>query len=378
MRTIDQSLSLMIEEAGCSQQLSGMVVLPAGSFLMGSETGGEFETPVHEVSVQSFFMDETPVTNGQFEEFVRSTGYRTGAERAGAAWGYREGGFRQIAGLSWRRYALPERIDHPVVLVSWNDADSYAQWAGKGLPTEAQWEYAARGGLVGKQYPWGDDTPDGTLCNFSRAPEEFPPTTSTKVYPPNAFGLHDMVGNVWQWCHDWYHAEAYAELAVCHAVGPSSGEFKARRGGAWNVIQAFRLRAANRGAMAPQACAPNVGFRCVAKVRGDRLTESLPLSDTRSLSRTEEERRDPVVGPQGASRLREVAEVLAELRPAMQADGGDVELVSVENGVICVSLHGTCHACPSSKLTLKNGIERTLRDRLPWVLGVLRTGGGGD
>src|SRR5213075_946003 len=103
MKDIHQlSSSLMVEGVARSQQPSGMVLLPGGSFLMGSETGGEFEAPVHEVGLRAFFMDETPITNRQFEEFVRSTGYRTSAERAGAAWGYREGRFSNVAGLSWR------------------------------------------------------------------------------------------------------------------------------------------------------------------------------------------------------------------------------------------------------------------------------------
>jgi len=354
-----------------SQCPPGMVHVPAGSFLMGSETGAEFESPVHEVDIDSFFMDAAPVTNRQFEDFVRATDHRTDAERAGAAWGFRDGRFHNVVGLTWRSYASPFRDDHPVVLVSWNDADAYARWAGKTLPTETQWEYAARGGLAQKQYPWGDDAPNGTQCNFSRKPEEIPPTTPARAYPPNAWGLYDMVGNVWQWCRDWYQPEAYSISVTPDPARSFSGEYRVRRGGAWNVIQAFRLRTANRGAMSPQAFAPNLGFRCVAEACGNLDSDQLPFSEEQTVLQTQQE----LVGhPPGNARLTEVAAILDELRPAMQADGGNIELVSVQGGIVLVSLHGTCLACPSASLTLKDGIERTLRGRLPWLQHVVRVG----
>ena len=240
----------------------GMVIIPAGTFLMGSEGWGEFEKPIHEVYLDDFWMDETPVTNRQFAEFVRKTGYQTEAERVGAAWGYRDGQYSLIPGLCWRSYALPDREEHPVVLVSWNDALAYANWAGKRLPTEAEWEKAARGGLVGTLYPWGDQSPDGTQSNFAKTPSEIPPTTPVKNFPPNGYGLYDMVGNVWQWCADWYGQNYYAESPNKNPQGPKAGLHRVRRGGSWNVIQAFRLRCANRGAMEPSAATPNIGFRC--------------------------------------------------------------------------------------------------------------------
>ncbi len=324
----------------------GMVLIPAGSFLMGSESGGEFERPVHEVYLDAYWMDETLVTNRQFADFVEATGYTTKAQQAGAAWGYRAGRYQPIAGLSWRSYATPERMDHPVLLVSWEDASSYARWAGKSLPTEARWERAARGGKERQTYPWGDEPPNGTQCNFARNPEEIPRTTMAAAFPPNAYGLYDMVGNVWQWCSDWYQPDAYALGITTDPVGPSSGTHRVRRGGAWNVIQPFRLRVANRGALDPHATAPNVGFRCVRPLAETQRSQAI---DARSL---------------------ETERVLQMLRPAMEADGGGVELVAIADCVVQIRFLGTCLACPSVSLTLKEGLERTLRRELPWVTAV--------
>lgn len=229
---------------------------------MGSQNWGEFEGPVHEVFLDDFWMDETPVTNAQFAQFVKETGYQTEAERAGTAWGYAEGRYALTVGLSWRSHADENRQDHPVVLVSWNDALEYARWAGKRLPTEAEWEKAARGGLSDQLYPWGEGAPNGTQSNFARPPCEVAPTTPVKRHRANAYGLYDMVGNVWQWCADWYAGDYYARSPRENPAGPETGAARVRRGGSWNVIQAFRLRCANRGAMLPSACAPNVGLRC--------------------------------------------------------------------------------------------------------------------
>ncbi len=327
-----------------ASDLSGMVLVPAGAFLMGSEAGGEFERPVHEVYLDAYWMDETLVTNCQFGEFVKATNHVTEAERAGAAWGYRAGRYRAIAGLSWRSYATPDRLEHPVLLVSWEDASAYARWAGKCLPTEAQWERGARAGREQQAYPWGSEEPDGTQCNFARQPAEIPPTTPVRAFPTNDFGLYDLVGNVWQWCENWYQPDAYS---VDPSMSPveSAGTHRARRGGAWNVIQPFRLRTANRGALDPHATAPNVGFRCVR-----------PIAETATL--------------EDSSAADQVERVLETLRPAMEADGGGVELVSAEEGVVRVRLRGACLACPSVSLTLKEGLERTLRRVLPWVKGV--------
>jgi len=238
-----------------------LIKIPAGSFAMGSDQFGPFESPIHNVYLSDFYLDETPVTNRQFDLFARATGYRTDAEKLGTAWGYdRQTGYRNIAGLHWRQYHTPAREDHPVVLVSWADAHAFATWAGKRLPTEAEWEYAAAGGS--RRYPWGTTAPDGTQSNFAQPPGDLPPTTPVKKFPPNAFGLYDMVGNVWQWCADWFSETYYQCSAPTDPPGPATGATKVRRGGSWNVIQPFRLRCANRGAMPIAMAAANMGFRC--------------------------------------------------------------------------------------------------------------------
>jgi formylglycine-generating enzyme len=262
---MNKASRLEFDNRSCELNTEGMVLIPAGSFSMGSEDGGDFERPVHEVFLDAYWMDATPVTNGAFARFAADTQYETDAERAGAAWGYDGVHFRRIAGLSWRIFA-DRRETHPVVLVSWNDASAYATWRGKRLPTEAEWERAARGGVTGKLYPWGDDCPDGTQSTFSVAPSPIPPTSPVDRFPPNAFGLYDMVGNVWQWCSDIYDDTYYAHSPLTNPLGPSAGNLRVRRGGSWNVIQPFRLRCANRGAFEQALSAPNLGFRCAAAV----------------------------------------------------------------------------------------------------------------
>ena len=250
----------MIETKTCTH---GMVLIPAGKFLMGANDGGEFERPVREVYLDSYWIDETPVTNRQFGQFAGETDYVTDAERAGSAWGHNGSEFTTIPGLCWKTYAQ-DRDEHPVVLVSWYDAAAFAEWAGIRLPTEAEWEKSARGGLTGAQYPWGNAEVDGTQCNFARTFDLVVPTTPVRKFAPNGFGVYDTVGNVWQWCQDWYLPDRYKDSGFSDTHGPSGGTHKVRRGGSWNVIQSFRLRCANRGAYSPEQVAANIGFRCVS------------------------------------------------------------------------------------------------------------------
>jgi formylglycine-generating enzyme len=253
----------VIEKKKIESPRLGMVLVPAGKFSMGSKDGGEFESPIHQVNLDDFWMDETPVTNASFARFVKETGHQTEAEKVGEAWGYHNGQYALIPNLSWQTYATSDRDNHPVVLVSWHDAFTYAQWAGKRLPTEAEWEKAARGGLEDRIYPWGNQEPNGRQCNFAQTPLDIPPTTDVKQFSPNNYGLYDMVGNVWQWCSDWYESDHYQHSLLNQPTGGESGTHRVRRGASWNVIQSFRLRCANRGAFAPNQVAPNVGFRCV-------------------------------------------------------------------------------------------------------------------
>jgi sulfatase modifying factor 1 len=241
---------------------SRMVFIHEGAFWMGSSSGSQAEAPGHLVELADFWLDQTPVTNRAYSDFIEGSGYRTEAELAGSAWGVHDGRYQNVAELSWRTYSTPGREEHPVVLVTWNDAVAYCGWAGARLPTEAEWEKAARGGLVSTKYPWGNELPDGAQSNFAAVASEFPGTTKTRNYPPNGLDLYDMVGNVWQWCSDWYAESYYAESPSSNPTGPAIGETRVRRGGSWNVIQPFRLRCANRGAMLPSQTATNMGFRC--------------------------------------------------------------------------------------------------------------------
>lgn len=246
MTTELQSLSELISH----NSQDNMILIPAGTFVMGSNEG-EAEGPIHEVMVDNFWIDTTPVTNQQFADFFERTGYVTTATKER----------RQ----DWTTHAGAGRENHPVVLVSWFDAEAYARWAGKRLPTEAEWEKAARGGLVQKKYPWGDEAASTARVNWMQMYQtgESVPTTVVGSFPPNLFGIFDMAGNVWEWCRDWYDDHAYGEACRRNPSGPETGVYRVRRGASWNVRETFRLRCANRGAMLPQSYHPNLGFRCV-------------------------------------------------------------------------------------------------------------------
>ena len=263
----DKLLDVFPEEQAGSE---AMILIPAGDFLMGSEDGSEVEKPVHRVFLDSFHIDPTPVTNRQFAEFVDATGYRTTAEQLRSMVHLQEGEAEETK-KCWHTYATLDRANHPVILVSWNDANAYAKWAGKRLPTEAEWEKAARGGHEGKKFPWGDDEPGLRYANWNRAQESSPlapPTTDVRQFPPNDYGLHDAVGNVWEWCADWYFDPYYEVSSQRNPQGPERGQYRVRRGASWNVRETFRLRCANRGAMLPDHFWSNLGFRCAQSIDG--------------------------------------------------------------------------------------------------------------
>jgi len=242
----------------------GMLLIHPQPFRMGAEDGAEAEQPVHEVMLSPFWMDATPVTNAEFARFVEETGHVTASESAGAGWALDGDAYRLMPGVSWRTFATQDRHDHPVILVSWYDAAAFADWCGKRLPTEAEWEYSARAGRTENAFPWGVEEPGEAHCGFPRASGAMPGTTPVRSFPANELGLFDMVGNVWQWCLDWYSPTYYGEVgSALNPSGLMAGVVRVRRGGAWNVIQSFRLRCANRGALRPDASAPNLGFRCV-------------------------------------------------------------------------------------------------------------------
>ena len=205
---------------------SRLVHVPAGAFRMGNDVGPPPERPAHTVTLDGFFIAQHPVTNAQYRRFVAATGHRVPfLDDARAA---RENWDGQ------RRRPPDGRGAHPVVLVSWHDARAYCRWAGGRLPTEAEWEKAARGGLVGKNYPWGDEIGRDS-ANYDNPAG----TTPVGRYPPNGYGLSDMAGNVWEWAADWYALEYYATSPDRNPHGPQTGRVKVLRGGAWLLFPEF-------------------------------------------------------------------------------------------------------------------------------------------
>jgi formylglycine-generating enzyme required for sulfatase activity len=252
-----------------------LALIPAGEFLMGSEDAEEDERPVHRVHVGDFLLGVQPVTNAEYAQFVRDTGHRAPAiyelplvVKAGGA--ERERAFRQAgAPYVWAsgQFAA-ERADHPVTLVRYDDAAAYCAWlsaiTGRAfrLPTEAEWEKAARGGTESKRYPWGDRL-DRNMANFladpgSRAAQG---TTPCRTYPANAFGLFDMAGNVWEWVNDWYDARYYQADAPRNPAGPSAGQLRLLRGGSWLVADVRMLSCSHRHKVPPDTYSYAIGFR---------------------------------------------------------------------------------------------------------------------
>jgi formylglycine-generating enzyme required for sulfatase activity len=226
----------------------GMVLIPGGAFIRQDEAGRSQLTVV-----APFFLDRTEVTNAEFRRFVLATGYQS------------EG--------HWARYATAGREQHPVVAVTWNDAVAYARWAGKRLPTEAEWEFAARAGRPLAQY--GTDGAGTTLvgaANFDHIavnPKRMPlrgiQTTPVATFAPNPFGLYDMAGNVAEWCQDWFDAEYYAFGPSHNPLGPDFGRGRVVRGGSWND-RADYLQLTRRYGLPPGTIAFTLGFRCAADV----------------------------------------------------------------------------------------------------------------
>ena len=242
-----------------------MVYVPASEFLMGSRNDPDArdnEKPQRQVYLDAFWIDLHPVTNAQFARFVQETGYQTEAEKAGYSWIWPKG---QIKGANWRHPGGPKRHlsgkeDHPVVHLTWHDASAYSQWAGRRLPTEAEWEKAARG-TDGRIYPWGNAAPNDKLLNFNHNVGN---TTPVGKYPNGAspYGALDMAGNVWEWTADWYDAEYYKNAPLRNPKGPSTGTYRAVRGGSWINYEARWVRAGNRVRDVPAYRNYNGGVRC--------------------------------------------------------------------------------------------------------------------
>ncbi|WNM36533.1 formylglycine-generating enzyme family protein [Streptomyces sp. Li-HN-5-11] len=279
-----------------------MVAVPAGRFLMGTDDPDGFasdgEGPVRPVDVEGFLIDACAVSNDEFAWFVDATGYVTEAERIG--WSYVFAGFLPaslrrssprpertpwwcgVTGADWRRPEGPGsdlagRGNHPVVHISWNDASAYCGWAGVRLPTEAEWEYAARGGLEQARYPWGDELDPGGeyRCNIWRgtfptkntAADGYRGTAPVDAFPPNGYGLYNTSGNVWEWCADrWttHHTQ----------LPPSQGDTRVIRGGSHLCHRSYcnRYRVAARTANTADSSSGHTGFRCARSLsfRSDR------------------------------------------------------------------------------------------------------------
>ena len=275
-----------------------LVHLPGGRFIMGSDAkegfAGDGEGPAREVELSPFAIGETTVTNREFREFVRATHYITDAEQAGTSFVFylqvdpqRRAAMRRISrelpwwleveGACWQRPQGPgsgiqDSLDHPVVHVSWTDATAYCAWAGLRLPTEARWEYAARGGLVQARYPWGNEFEPGgqRQCNtwqgvFPAQPQPgwTPGPMAARSFEANGYGLYQMVGNVWQWCADGFNPRYHQETALHDPrVDAATGQ-RAQRGGSFLCHDSYcdRYRVAARSSNAPMSATSHCGFR---------------------------------------------------------------------------------------------------------------------
>lgn len=257
----------------------GMIKIEGGRFMMGDDDGMPFETPAHLVEVDSFWIDEHEVTVGQFAQFVEATGYKTDAEKFGwsGVFNFETGSWKRVDGADWRH---PEGLsstatpDKPVCHVSWFDAQAYAKWAGKRLPTEAEFEFAARGGLEGRKYAWGDVLkPDGRLmANYWQGSfpdrnlneDGFLSRAPVKSFAPNGYGLYDMTGNVWEWTADWFDPMYYAISPSKNPRGADGGSERSIRGGSYLCADNFcsNYRVAGRSHSPPDSGLSNLGFRC--------------------------------------------------------------------------------------------------------------------
>jgi len=272
---------------------------------MGTDSPESFaadgEGPVRAVTLDPFWIDRCTVTNRLFRRFVEETGYRTDAERYGwsfvfwlhiprdrfnelvedtvaaAPW------WCKVRGACWKAPEGPgsrigTREDHPVVHVSWNDAAAFAQWSGQRLPTEAEWEYAARGGLEQKLYPWGDKLRpngehrcniwQGEFPNHDTADDGYAGTCPVEAFSPNGYGLYSITGNTWEWCADWFSADFHRTAGRDNPAGPSTGTGRVMKGGSFLCHKSYcnRYRVAARSSNTPDSSTSNMSFRCAASI----------------------------------------------------------------------------------------------------------------
>lgn len=231
----------------------GMVHIPEGTFLMGSIDGDQDEQPVHNVWLDHYYLDRHEVTVKQFQKFSDETGYPMPRQPQWSGEGY------------------------PVVNVTWEDAAAYARWRGKRLPTEAEWEKAARGGLINKIFPWGNRSAGGKDANFADkqtklswkekdVDDGYQHAAPIGQYHPNGYGLYDMAGNIWEWCADWYDPQYYKRSKKKNPKGTKSGSRKIVRGGSW-LYPPYNMRSSSRNGLEPYYRAESGGFRCALSVK---------------------------------------------------------------------------------------------------------------
>lgn len=275
--------------------------IPAGTFIMGDSSGdrnrADGEVPLHEVSIDAFSIDATTVTNDDWAGFAQATGYRTEAETfgfsavfhlavdapgedvmgpaAGTPWWY------GVRGADWAHpggsgSSINGLGDHPAVHISWNDAIAYCDWAGRRLPTEAEWECASRGGLASKKYPWGDEEVDsggwraniwqGTFPHDNTLEDGHLTTAPVRSFTPNEYGVWQTVGNVWEWCADWFDPNYYGVSPSENPAGPERGQARILRGGSYlcHISYCNRYRNSARSQNTPDSSMGNAGFRTVS------------------------------------------------------------------------------------------------------------------
>ncbi|MBI9047270.1 MAG: SUMF1/EgtB/PvdO family nonheme iron enzyme [Anaerolineaceae bacterium] len=249
--------STMISEKDGMQ----LMYVPAGTFEMGSNYGLGDEHPIHTVFLDAFWIDQTEISNTMFSKFVNSSGYVTDAENKGWSYELGEGRLNRIEKMDWKAPQGPgsdAMEDRPVIHVSWNDAAAFCEWAGRRLPTEAEWEKAARG-TDERTYPWGEDT-DSNRANYDGSLGDI---TGVGNHPQGAspYGALDMAGNVWEWVADWYDEDYYSNSLFENPQGSAIGEFRVFRGGSWN-FNFQNVRSSIRGKWSPDKSYYGIGFRC--------------------------------------------------------------------------------------------------------------------
>ncbi|WP_416899187.1 MAG: formylglycine-generating enzyme family protein [Minwuia sp.] len=291
---------------------SRMLLIPGGRGLMGTTPdqgyASDGEVPEREVMLRPFWLDRCAVSNLDFLDFAEATGYRTTAEREGSSFVFAgllqdlslvtqavadAPWWRLVEGADWRhpegpRSTLDGREEHSVVHVSWDDARAYAAWAGKRLATEAEWEFAARGGLIGQPFPWGDELePDGEhrmnvwQGDFpveDTAADGYAGTAPVDAFPANGYGLHNMTGNVWEWCADWF-ALRHPDGPLIDPRGPDHGTRRVLKGGSFLCHSSYcmRYRTSARTGNEPTSSACHTGFRCARDF--DPEEEDAPAGD---------------------------------------------------------------------------------------------------